>query len=78
MGRVLASGGGCIPKRALFGMLLQRGVGMWERERNAPSEMSCGFWGARSEEPLSAFLEVTKGSVQREETMCISFLWSGT
>lgn len=78
MGRVLASGGSCIPKRALFGMLLQRGLGMWGRERNVPSGMNCGFWGQGQTEPPSAFLEATKRPVQREETERISFVWSGT
>jgi hypothetical protein len=70
VGRVLASGEGCIPKRVLLGMLLQRRVGMWGRERNAPSGMSCGFWGQGQTEPTSALLEATKGPVQRE-MLCV-------
>lgn len=78
MGSVLASGEGCIPKRVLLGMLLQRELGLRGRERNAPSGMNCGFLGQGQTEPTSAFLEATKGPIQREETVCISFVWSGT
>lgn len=61
VGRVLASGGGCIPKRVLLAMLHQRRVGMWGREKNAPSGMNCGFWGARSDRANLCF----SGSHQR-------------
>lgn len=34
--------------------------------------------GQGQTEPISAFLEATKGPIQRERTVCISLVWSGT
>lgn len=60
-----------------LGILLQGGIEMWGREKNAHSGMNCGFWGQGQTEPPSALLEATKELVQREETACQHCLvWS--